>query len=127
LPTSRAVFLVDLGAFDQLRSVAGQLVAERFVNEAERRLQRLLRSRDSITRIGDDKFGVAALLPDETSLIVVRERIARLIEGIPAPHGISMIAPQIVGAFGNEITRLPELHALDNRLSPHARPLVAAS
>jgi len=127
LPASRAVFLVDLRAFDQLSRAAGQLVAERFVNEAERRLERLLRSTDSITRIGDDKFGVAALVPDEGSLNVVRERIASLVDDIPTPHGISMIAPQIVGAFGDEITRLPELQELDDRLSPHAHPLVTAT
>jgi GGDEF domain-containing protein len=127
LPTRRAVFLVDLGVFEEIRPVAGQLIAERVVNEAELRLRALLRSGDSITRIGDDKFGVATLVPDQLSLQRVRERIAGCFEGIRVPPGAPTIAPQIVGAFGNEIAGMPELQALDEELSPHARALVAAS
>ena len=127
LPTRRAVLLVDLAVFDGTRLVAGQLSAERVVNEAERRLRELLRSGDSITRIGDDKFGVAALVPDELSLDAVRKRIAACLEGIRVPLGAPKIDPQIVGAFGNEIAGVPELHALDEKLSPYARALVAAS
>jgi GGDEF domain-containing protein len=127
LPSRRAVFLVDLAIFDEVRVVAGQLSAERVVNEAERRLREFLRSNDSITRIGDDKFGVAALVPDERSLNVVRERILACFEGIRVPRGAVNIAPQIVGAFGNEIATVPELRALDEQLSPHARALAAAS
>jgi HD domain-containing protein/diguanylate cyclase with GGDEF domain len=127
LPTRRAVFLVDLDAFDQIRVVAGQLVAERLVDDAERRLRELLRSDDSVSRIGDDKFGVAVLVPDELSLDVVRRRIAALLGAVPVPHGASPIVPQIVGAFGKEIERMPELVTLDETLSPYARAWVAAS
>jgi GGDEF domain-containing protein len=127
LPTRRAVFLVDLAVFEEIRLVAGQLVAERLVDDAKRRLCQLLRSDDSVTRIGDDKFGVAVLVPDERSLNVVRRRIADLLEDIPVPHGAQPIAPQIVGAFGKDIETVPELVALDEKLSPHARAWVAAS
>jgi GGDEF domain-containing protein len=127
LPTRRAVLLLDLAVFERVRLVAGQLSAERVVNEAERRLKELLRSSDSIKRIGDDKFGVAALVPDELSLDAVRSRIAACFEGIRVPHGAAEIAPQIVGAFGDEIAGVPELRALDEKLSPYARALVAAS
>jgi GGDEF domain-containing protein len=127
LPTRRAVLLLDLAVFERVRVAAGQLNAERVVNEAERRLRELLRSSDSIARIGDDKFGVAALIPDELSLDVVRSRIAECFEGIRVPQGAAEIAPQIVGAFGDEIAGVPELRALDEKLSPHARALVAAS
>jgi GGDEF domain-containing protein len=127
LPSRRAVFLIDLAVFDGIRVIAGQLIAERVVNQAEQRLRELLRSEDSITRLGDDKFGVAALVPDEQSLNIVRARIAACFEGIRVPHGAPEIAPQIVGAFGNQIARVPELEALDEQLSPHARALVAAS
>jgi GGDEF domain-containing protein len=127
LPRRRAVLLVDLAVFERIRVVAGQLNAERVVSEAERRLRELLRSDDSVTRIGDDKFGVAALVPDELSLDAVRKRISACLEGIPVPHGASEIEPQIVGAFGDEIASVPELHALDEKLGPYARALVAAS
>jgi GGDEF domain-containing protein len=121
------VLLVDLAVFERIRVVAGQLSAERIVNEAERRLRELLRSSDSVTRIGDDKFGVAALVPDELSLDAVRKRISTCLDGIRVPHGAAEIAPQIVGAFGEEIAGVPELQALDQKLGPHARALVAAS
>jgi GGDEF domain-containing protein len=127
LPRRRAVLLVDLAVFERIRVVAGQLSAERVVNEAERRLRELLRSNDSVTRIGDDKFGVAALVPDELSLDAVRKRISMCLDGIRVPHGAAEIAPQIVGAFGEEIAGVPELQALDEKLGPHARALVAAS
>ena len=127
LPPRRAVMLVDLAVFERVRLVAGQLTAERVVNEAERRLRELLRSSDSITRIGDDKFGVAALVPDELSLDAVRSRIAACFEGVPVPHGAAEISTQIVGAFGDEIASVPELRVLDEKLSPHARALAAAS
>jgi hypothetical protein len=127
LPIRRAVLLVDLGVFDAVRRVAGQLSAERVVNEAERRLRELLRSTDAVTRIGDDKFGVAALVPDELSLDAVQARIAECFEGIRIPLGAPKIRPRIVGAFGSEIAGLPELRVLDEKLSPHARALVIAS
>jgi GGDEF domain-containing protein len=127
LPSRRAVFLIDLAIFDEVRVIAGQLSAERVVNEAERRLREFLRSHDSITRIGDDKFGVAALVPDEPSLDVVRARILDCLRGIRLPRGAPKIAPQIVGAFGNEIATVPELSALDEKLSPNARALAAVS
>jgi GGDEF domain-containing protein len=127
LPTRRAVFLVDLGAFDEIRVVAGQLVAERLVDDAERRLCQLLRADDSVSRIGDDKFGVAVLVPDEQSLDVVRDRIAALLGELPVPHGAPPVTAQIVGAFGREIERVPELVALDEKLSAHARAWVAAT
>jgi hypothetical protein len=66
-------------------------------------------------------------VPDQLSLQRVRERIAGCFEGIRVPPGAPTIAPQIVGAFGNEIAGMPELQALDEELSPHARALVAAS
>jgi GGDEF domain-containing protein len=127
LPTRRALLLVDLSVFEEVRIVAGQLVAERLVDDAERRLGQLLRSDDSVTRIGDDKFGVAVLVPDEQSLDVVRQRISAVLEGIPVPRGARAIAPQIVGAFGREIESVPELVALDEELSPHARAWAAVS
>jgi GGDEF domain-containing protein len=127
LPSRRAVFLVDLAVFEEIRIVAGQLVAERVVEDAERRLRKLLRSSDCVTRIGDDKFGVAALVPNEQSLNIVRERITAVLVSIPVPHRAVQITPQIVGAFGNEIERVPELVALDEKLSPHARAWAVAS
>jgi GGDEF domain-containing protein len=127
LPNRRAVFLVDLAVFEEIRLVAGQLVAERLVDDAERRLCQLLRSDDSVTRIGDDKFGVAVLVPNERSLNVVRRRIAALLEDIPVPRGAPRISPHIVGAFGKEIETVPELVALDEKLSPHAHAWVEAS
>jgi GGDEF domain-containing protein len=127
LPSRRAVFLVDLAVFEEIRLVAGQLVAERLVDDAKRRLCQLLRSDDSVTTIGDDKFGVAVLVPNERSLNVVRRRIAALLEDIPVPRGAPRISPQIVGAFGKEIETVPELVALDEKLSPHAHAWVEAS
>jgi GGDEF domain-containing protein len=127
LPPRRAVLLVDLAVFDGVRVVAGQLSAERVVNEAERRLWELLRSQDSVTRIGDDKFGVAALVPDELSLDAVRKRIAACLTTIHVPHRAPKIEPHIVGAFGEEIAGMPVLSALDEKLSPHARALIAVS
>jgi hypothetical protein len=57
----------------------------------------------------------------------VRKRISTCLDGIGVPHGAAEIAPQIVGAFGEEIAGVPELQALDQKLGPHARALVAAS
>lgn len=127
VPSRRAVFLVDLAAFETIRVEAGQLVAQHVVDEVERRLLQLLRSADSLTRIGDDKFGIAVLVPDEQSLAAVRERIVMLLEAVPVPHRISRLSPHIVGAFGKEIEQTPELVALDQKLSPHACAWVAAS
>jgi GGDEF domain-containing protein len=127
LPTRRAVLLIDLRVFEEIRLVAGQLVAERVVDDAERSLRKLLRSDDCVTRIGDDKLGVAALVPNEQSIDIMRERIATMLATIPVPHRALQITPQIVGAFGNEIESMPLLRALDEKLSPHARPWVMAS
>jgi GGDEF domain-containing protein len=126
LPSRRAVFLIELAAFEQVRVSAGQLVAERVVDEAERRLRQLLRCDDSVTRIGDDKFGVAVLVPNQASLDIVRERITTILQTVPVPHRVPSLVPRIVGAFGTEIEQVPGLAALDEKLSPHARAWVAA-
>ena len=50
--------IVDLGAFEDVRLVAGQLSAERITTDAWGRLRALLRESDELVRIDEDRFGV---------------------------------------------------------------------
>jgi GGDEF domain-containing protein len=98
----RAVLLVELRAFERLRKGAGQLIAERTVEEAERCLREALRPRDAVVRLADDRFGISTVLPDERSLDGLRARLDETLRSVTVPQRLKPIAPRIVAAIARE-------------------------
>jgi GGDEF domain-containing protein len=107
-----ALILVDMGAFENVRLVAGQLSAERVAAEAAERLYRLIRRGDQVAKIGDDRFGVLMAIDDESELEAVCARIRAAISAVSIPRRALAIRPKITAAIGAAAWADPELAAV---------------
>jgi HD-GYP domain-containing protein (c-di-GMP phosphodiesterase class II) len=94
-----AVVAVDLGVYDDVRRNAGQLLAQRVVAEAERRLQLIFRESDNVRRLGDDRFAVDVRVRDESDLEAITERVAEELSTLEIPRRIVPPAPSVRGAL----------------------------
>jgi HD-GYP domain-containing protein (c-di-GMP phosphodiesterase class II)/GGDEF domain-containing protein len=87
------VIVVELGMFEDVRTVAGQLTAERVVADAATRLRNLLRAGDLLELIGEDTFGIVVAVPDERHLEVICERMRAALHEVPVPTRAEPIDP----------------------------------
>jgi HD-GYP domain-containing protein (c-di-GMP phosphodiesterase class II)/GGDEF domain-containing protein len=87
------VIVVDLGVFEDVRTVAGQLAAERVVADAATRLRNLLRTGDVLELIGEDSFGIAVTVSDERHLVVICDRMRAALQEVPVPTRAERINP----------------------------------
>ncbi|MDQ1447975.1 MAG: hypothetical protein QOC79_946 [Actinomycetota bacterium] len=113
----RALALVELCAFERLRLGAGQLVAERVVEETEQRLRSVLRPNDAVIRLDDDVFAVSMLIGD-TELDTLELRLRDAVMGVPVPQRLERLQPRVVVARAADAHRIPELATLEGRLLP---------
>jgi HD-GYP domain-containing protein (c-di-GMP phosphodiesterase class II)/GGDEF domain-containing protein len=123
---SPAVLVVDLGAFEDVRLAAGQLSAERVAADAWARLQALLRQRDQLVRLGEDRFGVILHTDDEGQLESVGRRIADTLAEVPVPRRASRIQPTVRHLSQTELESEPALGRLIGRFDPSSTPRKAA-
>jgi GGDEF domain-containing protein len=117
----RVVALVDLGCFDRVRRGAGQLVAERVVVEVERALRSTLRYSDAIIRLGDDSFGISALVGAVDDVERLERRIAGAIAAVKLPARLEPLSPRIVAETSDSASTVPELAAIEAKLLPLGR------
>jgi hypothetical protein len=89
------LMIIELGAFERVRVAAGQLLAQRIVVEAERRLRGLLREDDEIVKTGDDCFTVSLRLRNPEQRETVTRRITRELAAIKLPHRVEPLEPLI--------------------------------
>jgi GGDEF domain-containing protein len=118
---ARAVARIELGAFERLRRGAGQLMAQRVVEETERRLRAVLRASDAVLRLDDDVFAVSLVLGDDR-LDVVKSRLRAAITDVPVPHRLDPLDPKIVIATAADAQRVAELAEIEDRLLPAPVP-----
>jgi GGDEF domain-containing protein len=76
---------VELDAFDDVRTVAGQLSAERVVADAAARLEGAIRQGDSCRQVSEDSFEVTISVSSAGELDVVSERIRAALAGVSVP------------------------------------------
>ena len=114
---AHAVVLVELDAFENVRRAAGQLSAERVADEAEYRLRTLLRETDAITRLDDDRFGLAVAVPGHAGLEAFSRRIHTIVRAVPLPSRAAPLEPRVTAALREEIASHPELAALERELA----------
>ena len=114
----RAVLLVELNAFESLRCIGGQLLAERVVDDAELRIRAVLRPTDAVVRLGDDIFGVSTLLPEDQDLDRIRERIAEAAAAVSLPRRGERLRPQVIGEVGAAVATSARLARIDALLLP---------
>ncbi len=74
---SSAVIFIDLVNYDRIKAVHGQAVAEQSLLRCVIKLRRLLRDVDTVSRIGEARFGL--IMEGVGSRAVVTDRCARLI------------------------------------------------
>ncbi len=113
----RAVMLVDLRIFDDVRRAAGQLLAEKVVETAELELRRLLRSDDDVVRLDDDRFGVFLRVPDREALETVSRRIESELRRVETPRNTARLDASVTAAYANQIERAPELAEIAGRFA----------
>ena len=113
----RAVARIDLRAFERLRQGAGQLVAERVVEETGRRLRAAIRASDAVLRLDDDIFALS-LVVDDDALDAVARRLRATVADVPVPQRLDPLDPEVLIATAAEARRRPELAAIEDALLP---------
>jgi HD-GYP domain-containing protein (c-di-GMP phosphodiesterase class II) len=122
----RAALIVDVGAFEDVRLAAGQLTAERVTADAFGRVQALLRERDELVRLDDDRFGIVLDVIDENHVHAVAKRIADTLADVPVPRRAAPIRPTLRHLSRTEIEGDSALWGLLDRLDPPSSPRRAA-
>jgi GGDEF domain-containing protein len=117
----RAIARIDLRAFERLRLGAGQLVAERVVEETGRRLRAAIRASDAVLRLGDDVFALS-LVVDGDALEAVERRLRATIADVPVPQRLDPLDPEVVIATAAEARHRPELAEIEDALLPAVLP-----
>ncbi len=113
----RALALVELQAFERLRRGAGQLVAERVIDDAERAIRSALRTNDAVVRIGDDALAVSMIIGD-TGLEPLERRLRDVVATVPVPQRLDRIRARVVVARAADAHLVPELAEVEDRLLP---------
>jgi hypothetical protein len=94
-PTSERL-IVDLGVFDHVRTASGQLVAERVVDQAVRKLEGLLAEGESLDRRGDDSVAVQVADSVSEERLAALERGAQLaLASLTLPPGVPPARPSV--------------------------------
>ena len=120
---SAAVVFIDLVNYPRIKEYFGSAVAEQSLLRSVIKLRRLLRDVDTVSRIGEARFGL--ILEGVTSRVAVTDRAARLIAaGLMPLQGLKpdvTLQFHIAAALLDEkAAEAPELvDALDELLGAH--------
>ena len=93
------VISVELGLFDAVRRAAGQLCAQRVVQDASRRVEALLRAEDELARFSDDRFAIAVMAASQEQLDRISSRITSALRDVPVPRGSGEPRPTVRAAL----------------------------
>ncbi len=88
-------FNLSLESYETVRAAAGQLVAERMVEEAVRLLESTLRPFDTIDRVGSDTLSLTVWLNEEEPLESLRKRITDAVSSVSLPRRVPPIRPRL--------------------------------
>jgi hypothetical protein len=89
------VLIVELGTFEDVRSVAGQLSADRVVRDAAAALVRVVREDDRSEQIGEDTFRLTVAASGDAEIEAVIERVRRALAEVPVPSRAAPVTPTI--------------------------------
>ena len=127
-PEGAAVLFVDLANYQRIREQHGSAVAEQSLLRSVIKLRRLLRERDTLSRIGESRFGV--LLERTGSRVAVTDRAARVVaagmmpmKGHKPPLSLQFhIAAALLDDLGMDAAELTAgLAALLQSMAPNTR------
>ena len=108
--------LVDLAAFENVRTAAGQLSAERVVADSRARLESLLRTGDALVQLSEDRFGVVVAVRDQEQLDTVCARIHSVLVEVPVPRRALQVRPRVRSALGAAALAHPDFAGLMQRV-----------
>lgn len=91
----QASITVELRAFEDIRAVAGQLIAERVIQDAAARIQTLLREGDSAKVIHEDTLGIIVSVSNERELNAICDRIHAILTDVSLPTGARPLSPSL--------------------------------
>jgi GGDEF domain-containing protein len=113
----RAVMLVDLRIFDDVRRAAGQLLAEKVIEAAELELRRVLRSADEIVRLDDDRFAAFLCVPSREALETISRRVESDLRRVKTPRNTAQLDASVTAAYVDQIEHAPELAEIAGRFA----------
>jgi len=114
--TDLAIAYLDLDGFKPVNDRYGHAVGDLLLIEVANRLKRVLRSGDSVARIGGDEF--ALLLSDMASASELQELLERLLSTIAQPFELNQLAIEMSASVG--VTVCPADNAEPATLLLHA-------
>jgi|1186.fasta_scaffold00108_3 GGDEF domain-containing protein len=94
-PASRALVVAELNVFEDVRIVAGQLSAQRVVEEAAARMRRLVRGDDMVVTLGEDMLALVVEVPDQETLDAICERAEMALREVPVPRRAIGLRPRL--------------------------------
>jgi HD-GYP domain-containing protein (c-di-GMP phosphodiesterase class II)/GGDEF domain-containing protein len=115
-PRTPGVIVVDLGVFEDVRAIAGQLTAERVVADAAMRVHNLLRTGDVLELIGEDRLGILVMVADKRQLDAVCDRVRSTLAEVPVPARAERIDPTLRASVNVPASRDQELIGVLSRL-----------
>jgi hypothetical protein len=92
-PASSRRLIVELRTFENVRSVAGQLSAERVVAAAAAALARVVRQGDRCDQIGEDTFVLTVAASRDAEIVAVTDRVCRALADVSVPSRAAPIVP----------------------------------
>ncbi|RYX92553.1 MAG: diguanylate cyclase [Comamonadaceae bacterium] len=101
---SAAIIFIDLVNYQRIKAAHGQAVAEQSLLRCVIKLRRLLRDVDTISRIGEARFGL--IMEGVSSRAVVTDRVARLIASGLMP--LKGLKPEVTLQFHSAAALLKE-------------------
>ena len=118
-----AVLFVDLDFFKVVNDTHGHSMGDELLKQAAQRLTSLLRSEDTVARIGGDEFVV--LLPQVDDESQVKVTVEKILAELTLPFKIAEIAVQISASIGVALYPTHEENA-DNLIKCADRALFSA-
>lgn len=92
---SSRLLIVELQTFENVRSVAGQLSAERVVADAAAALARVVRQDDRCEQIGEDTFRLTVAASQAVEIEAITERVRRALAEVLVPSRAEPITPTV--------------------------------
>ncbi|MDO8964299.1 MAG: diguanylate cyclase [Coriobacteriia bacterium] len=104
-----SVIILDLDDFSRVNSVGGHAVGDRVLVEAARCVERAVRDRDTVCRIGGDEIGVVLPEASESAALAIGSRIIREFLSLEGPGGGTVTVSIGVATFPTRASDHEEL------------------
>jgi diguanylate cyclase (GGDEF)-like protein len=93
-----AVMYLDLDGFKAINDVNGHPIGDQLLQEVSNRIKACVRESDIVARLGGDEFAIIqSAIADASSVIILAERIVKVIAAITEVNGIAVTTSVSIG------------------------------